>query len=87
MDTTLFKENLNKMYNNLHKMIEHGLKEMIKENNNEPLETEGAIVDGVEILTISEVEGKIYCSGDYYEYELNELTADEIFEVVMGLAE
>lgn len=87
MDTTLFKENLNKMYNNLHKMIEHEFKKMIKENNNEPLETEGAIVDGVEILTISEVEGKIYCSGDYYEYELNELTADEIFEVVMGLAE
>lgn len=84
MDTTLFKENFNKMYNNLHKMIEHELKEMIKENNNEPLETEGAIVDGVEILTISEVEGKIYCSGDNYEYELNELTADEIFEVVMG---
>lgn len=87
MNTTLFKENLNKMYNNLHKMIEHGIKEMIKENNNEPLKTEGAIVDGVEILTISEFEGKIYCSGDGYEYEMNELTADEIFEVVMGLAE
>ena len=60
MNTTLFKENLNKMYNNLHKMIEHGIKEMIKENNNEPLKTEGAIVDGVEILTISEFEGEIY---------------------------
>lgn len=87
MTTTLFKDNLNKMYNNLHKMIEHGLKEMIKENNNEPLNTDGAVVDGVEILTISEYEGKIYCNGDGYEYELNELTADEIFEVVMGLEE
>lgn len=87
MDITLFKDNVNEVYNNLHKMLDGSLRKLIEENKGQPIETNGGLVDGEEIYQIAMCDGKVYFSGDEYEYEIKELTADEIFEVIMGIRE